>query len=102
MYEKNKLRVALTAVVLLSGAILAAQDKPAEFYFGGKRINVGMSQTEALALLSTCCKLSPATVTDAQRKTFAKVGKMVGQFILPKDESEPRILGTTCLGATKW
>ncbi len=56
MFENGKLRVALTAVVLLSGAALVAQDHLAVFYFGGKRVFVGMSQTEALAVLSTCCK----------------------------------------------
>jgi hypothetical protein len=101
MLENRRLRVALTAVVLLSGAVLAAQDKPAEFYFGGKRIFVGMPQVEALSALSTCCRLSPNTVTVTQRQALAKVGKMAGQMILPKDESETRILATIFFGSGK-
>jgi len=46
---------------------LVADQKPAMFGFGGKQLYVGMSQREAVASLSVCCKLSPS-VTDVEKQ----------------------------------
>lgn len=82
-------------MILLAGAALVAQEKPAEFYFGGKRLVVGMPQAQALALLSTCCKLSPESVSDEQRLSALKMGRTVGQMILPKNDTpEFQVLGS--------
>jgi len=101
MVNNRNLRIIVTAITLVSAADLVAQNQPSVFYFGGKRIFVGMAQTEALAALSTCCKLSPPTVTEAQRQTAAEMGRTVGQLILPKEESQFRILGTIFFGHGK-
>lgn len=63
MLENQKIRVVLAAMVLLGGAALIAQEQPPEFYFWGMRIFVGMAETDAIAVLSTCCILSPRTLT---------------------------------------
>jgi hypothetical protein len=67
---------------------LAADQKPAAFYFGGKRLFVGMPKAEAVALLSTCCKLSPSTEPEHAADTNG------GHFILTREESPQRMLGS--------
>jgi hypothetical protein len=84
----KKIRIVLGSIGLLFGAAVVAQNRPAFFYFGGKKIFVGMGQSGALAVLATCCKLSPPKLTESQKEMGA------GQFIVPNEESPGRILGS--------
>lgn len=93
MIRNSNARVVPTILVLLSGAALVAQDQPAEFYFAGSRIVVGMPEAQAEQQLSKCCRLLPPTITDAGRQATERLGKSAGQMILAKDESEFRVLG---------
>jgi len=88
MYKRTVLAL-LGIFVTLS---LSADQTPA-FYFGGKRLFVGMAKAEAVATLSTCCKLSPPADSD-NAKLSADTNKMLGHFILSKDDSPQRILGS--------
>ena len=92
MLRDRKSYLILTSTVLLLTTILIAQRHPPVFYFGGKRIFVGMDRAEALANLQVCCKLSPESLKNEQ--AAADQGRMLGQFIVSKDESFERILGS--------
>lgn len=94
MLKQLRTRTIIASLVLLASPVLAADDKPPVFYFGGRAIFVGMPQAEALAVLSKCCKLLPPSLTEAQREDWVKFGKMIGQAILPDtEESPPHIIG---------
>jgi hypothetical protein len=79
---------------------LAADQKPPVFYFGGKRLFVGMSKTEAVASFSACCKLSPPADFENE-KSVADTGRMLGHFISSKEESPQRFLGSIFFGGGK-
>jgi hypothetical protein len=70
----------------------AADERPPVFYFGGKRLFVGMPKSEAVAALSTCCELSPPAASEVEKQP-APVGTLVGHMILTKEESPKNILG---------
>jgi hypothetical protein len=82
------------AALSLGFVVLVAQDRPAEFYFGGNRVYVGMPEPEAIKMLSVCCRLSPEQITTSQKEAAAKLGRNLSQFIVPKEEPSSRILGT--------
>lgn len=89
---KNSMRTTiLLAGILLLTAVGTAQDKQSVFYFGSKRVLVGMPKAEAVAALSACCKLSPPA-EEENRQVFADIGRLPAHFILSKDEQ--RILGS--------
>ena len=71
---------------------VAAGEKPPTFFFGGEQVRVGMSQQQAVAALSHCCKLSPPVESGIEKRP-APEGMMLGHFILSKEESSQRILG---------
>ena len=81
--------IALGSILTLS---VAADGKSPAFYFGGKEVRVGMPQTEVVAALSNCCKLTPEVGSMVEQRT-APAGRMLGHIILPKDESPRPILG---------
>jgi hypothetical protein len=85
-------RVVAALLGLCATLSLAADQNQPVFYFGGKRLFVGMAKTEAVASLSACCKLSPSADSEAD-KLSADTGQMIGHFILTKEESSQRILG---------
>lgn len=72
---------------------LAADQKPSVFYFGGKGLFVGMPKSEAVAILSACCKLSPPADSKIENMSV-DTGRMLGHLILAKEESAQRVLGT--------
>src|SRR6267143_6270652 len=71
---------------------IVSDQKPPVFVFGGKQFYVGMSKHDAVAALSSCCKLSPPAEDNVEKRP-APEGTMLGHMILPKDESQFRILG---------
>jgi hypothetical protein len=72
---------------------LAADQNPPVFYFGGKGLFVGMPKSEAVTILSACCKLSPPAESDNENMSADAKG-LVGHFIRSKDESPQRRLGS--------
>jgi hypothetical protein len=74
-------------------SVVAADEKPPIFFFGGQQIRIGMSQQEAVAALSHCCKLSPPVESEIEKRPTAEGATMLGHFILPKEESPQGILG---------
>jgi hypothetical protein len=73
---------------------LAADQKPPVFYFGAQRLFVGMPKSEAVVLLSKCCKLSPPADSGTE-KLSAETGKMLGHFIISKEnDQQGQIIGT--------
>jgi hypothetical protein len=94
MYKRTVLAL-LGIFVTLS---LSADQTPA-FYFGGKRLFVGMAKAEAVAALSACCKLSPPADSEIA-KLSADTNKMPGHFILSKDDT-PRLLGSIFFASGK-
>lgn len=73
----------------------ATDENPPAFYLEGRRIFVGMSQTQAESALSVCCKLSPPASAPAswpQSGPPHAEGVMRGSFILSKVNDG--ILGT--------
>lgn len=72
---------------------LAADQKQPMFYFGGKGLFVGMPQSEALAVISACCKLSPPPTPEMERAAASK-NVALSRFIFSNDESPRRMLGT--------
>lgn len=87
-------QMVVALLVLCATFSLAADQKPPVFYFDGKRLFVGMPKSEAVALLSACCKLSPpAPSTDFENdKVTADTGHMIGHYISSKEESPQRVL----------
>jgi hypothetical protein len=84
------LRFILLGTCLVLSAF--AGQKPPTFFFGGQQVLVGMSQQEAVAALSQCCKLSPPPESEIEKRP-APEGRMLGHMILPKEEPPQRILG---------
>jgi hypothetical protein len=87
-------RTVCRAIVLLGFCVAlcqAADQNPPAFYFDGKRVFVGMPQAEAVASLSSCCKLLPPAESWVEKRPVA-AGTMPGHFIVTKESSE-RILG---------
>jgi len=78
----------------------AVDKKPPVFVFGGRPLHAGMSQREAVASLSACCKLSPPAESEVEGQP-APAGTAVGHFILPKEELPRRILGTVYFSGGK-
>jgi hypothetical protein len=68
---------------------LVADQRP-YFVFGGKQFYVGMSMSEAVQLLTVCCKLSPPIEANTERNPLTSRG---GHFIWKKGGTETSILG---------
>jgi hypothetical protein len=65
-------------------------DQRPSFVFGGKQFYVGMSMSEAVQLLSACCKLSPPIEANTEKNPLTARG---GHFILKENGAETSILG---------
>jgi len=70
-----------------------ADQKPPVFFFGGNRFYIGMSQPEALAALTNCCKLSP-TIESGVEKRPAPEGMILGHLIVANGDDPFHILGS--------
>jgi hypothetical protein len=93
----NKRQVSILLLLMLASTPLFSQTAADQYqpilYFGAQKIYVGMPQREAIAALSSCCKLSPPAEPDKQiAPTLDSAG--AGHFILPKEQSTQPILGT--------
>ena len=86
---RRKSTVATFMLLVLLVLPLAADQKPS-FVFGGKQIFVGMSMSEAVRLLSDCCRLSPPMENKIEENPVMARG---GHFIVSKSQPET-ILGT--------
>ena len=71
---------------------VAADERFPTFFFDGQQVRVGMSQLEAVTALSHCCKLSPPVESESERRP-APEGRMLGHFILSREESTRGMLG---------
>jgi hypothetical protein len=80
-----KKRTVLTILLFCFTLSLAADQKPAEIYFGGKRFVAGMSKSQAAALLSECCILHPALDSEPENMSSNAHG-MVGHFVDSKQD----------------
>src|SRR5438552_3523709 len=87
-------------LVLCAAFCLAADQKPPVFYFGGKRLYVGMPKSEAVASLSACCQFSPPA-NEENEKLSIDTGRMLGHLILAKGELPQPILGTIFFAGEK-
>ncbi len=85
----------LLATVILQTCVLVSQtgsQKPSGFYFNGKEFHLGMSEREALAELSDCCKLSPPpSLSDDSTTTDS--GQTKGYYVLSKQQGNQSVLG---------
>jgi hypothetical protein len=86
-HQKASLVAFLSFLVLVLP--LAADQKPS-FVFGGKQFYIGMSMSEAVRLLSSCCELSPPMEANTERNPVTARG---GHLIVKKDGTETSILG---------
>src|SRR5882762_10941109 len=68
---------------------LVADQRP-YFVFGGKQFYVGMSISEAVQLLSACCKLSPPIEANIEKNPLTAHG---GHFITKEVGTEISIIG---------
>jgi hypothetical protein len=85
----------ILGLVVFGSSVLFSQSgdlNPPVFYFGGKQVYAGMPKGEALATLSVCCKLSPPAEPDVDKRPHP-ADRMLGHFILPREESQQVILG---------
>jgi hypothetical protein len=101
--DMEKRTLILFGFILLGVCLVlsvAANEKPPTFFFGGEQVRVGMSQQEAVAALSHCCKLSPPMESGVEKRP-APEGRMLGHMILPKEESPQRILGAIYFSGEK-
>jgi hypothetical protein len=80
------------ALLVIFGTLSLSADQTPAFYFGGKRLFVGMTKAEAVAVLSACCQLSPPADSE-NAKLAPDAGKMLGHFIVSKDDT-PRFFGS--------
>src|SRR5277367_322970 len=86
-------RILLVLLVLCVALPMGADQNPPALFFGGHRLFVGMAETEAMALLSQCCKVSPPPSSDAEKAAAAR-NLTLSRFIFSNDNSPRRILGT--------
>src|SRR5579859_8044282 len=86
-HRKASLIASLLFVVLVLP--LVADQRP-YFVFGGKQFYVGMSMSEAVQLLSVCCKLSFTNAANTEKNPLTTRG---GHFIWKKDGTETSMLG---------
>jgi hypothetical protein len=99
----KKRTMILLGFVLLGVCLVlsvAADEKRPTFFFGGQQVRVGMSQQEAVAALSHCCKLSPPMESEIEKRP-APEGMRLSHFILPKEEPPQRILGSILFSGGK-
>ncbi len=86
-YRAKSLATFMLCLVLLLP--LVADQKPS-FVFGGKKFYIGMSQPEAVRLISDCCQLSPPIEANIEQNPLTAHG---GHLIVKKDGAETRFLG---------
>jgi len=82
----------IVVLVICSTFALGQTNNAPAFYVKGQRLTVGMSQTEVATSLAQCCKLSPTLESGVEKEPYAK-GRMLGHFIVPKEDSSFEILG---------
>lgn len=83
------------AAVMLQTCVLVSQtgsQKPSGFYFNGKEFHLGMSEREAMAELSDCCKLSPPPSL-SDDSTTKDSGQTEGCYVLSKQQGNQSVLG---------
>lgn len=85
----NKLGLIAFVLFVVLVLPLAADQRP-YFVFGGKQFYVGMSMSEAVQLLSGCCKLSPPIEANVGKNPLTEKG---GHFILKEVGTETSIIG---------
>ena len=68
---------------------LGADQRPS-FVFGGKLFYVGMSMSEAVQLLSACCRVSPPIDANIEKRPLTARG---GHFIWRGEGTEASIIG---------
>jgi hypothetical protein len=74
----------------LAGVLPLSADQRPYFVFGGKQFYVGMSMSEAVQLLSACCKLSPPIEDNIEKNPLTATG---GHFISKEVGTETSMLG---------
>jgi hypothetical protein len=99
MLRNPKVATILAVGVLLSAAAVIAQNHQPAFYFGGKRIYVGMPKSEAVSVLSGCRKLSPPSFNESVARD---TGKMFGQLSFPRKSRLSAFSGPSILGLERW
>lgn len=84
-------KLGLKVLVLFVACVLplVAGQRP-YFVFGGNQFYVGMSMSEAVELLSQCCKLSPPIEANTEKNRVTAGG---GHFITKKNGAEFSMLG---------
>jgi hypothetical protein len=89
--EMSNRKKSFVALLLLAVLVvpLTADQRPS-FVFGGKQFYVGMSMSEAVRLLSACCRLSPPIDASTEKLPLTASG---GHFIWKEDGTETSILG---------
>lgn len=95
-YHRDRRSSFLARIVALGFCIvfpLSAGQKPPEFYFGGHSLNVGMSESDALAAISACCTLVPP-VNPWDEAESGSTGMVGGHFIRPKEGPPYGFLGS--------
>jgi hypothetical protein len=90
-FEMKRRKLSLLAFSLFIALVLPlAADQRPSFVFGGEQLYVGMSMSEAVQLLSACCRLSPPIEANTEKNLLTARG---GHFILKKDGTETPMLG---------
>src|ERR1700739_2501789 len=87
--KRRKLSLLTFSLFIALVLPLAADQRPS-FAFGGKQLYVGMSISEAVQLLSECCRLSPPIEANIEKNPPTAKG---GHFILKKNGTETVMLG---------
>jgi hypothetical protein len=82
----------IVVLLICSTCALCQANSSPEFYIKGQRLSIGMSQTDVANSLAHCCKLSPPLDSEIEKKPYAK-GRMLGHFIVSKEDSSFEILG---------
>jgi hypothetical protein len=92
IFKRTQAMKTIVVLVICSTFVLCQTNNVPAFYIKGQRLSIGMSQTEVATSLAQCCKLSPPLESEIEKKPYAK-GRMVGHFIIPKEDSSFDILG---------
>jgi hypothetical protein len=91
---------AVLIILVLCFTLSLAADQSAVFYFSGKRLFVGMSKSDAVSALSACCELNPPAGTE-NAALSRDSGRLIGHFIVSRDNTSPRILGSVYFSGGK-
>lgn len=84
----NQRKASLIFLLFVAFVLPLVADQRQHFVFGGKQFYVGMSMSEAVQLLSACCKLSPPIEANIEKNPAHG-----GHFILKEIGTETSIIG---------